>query len=266
MESLEFKYARLEFDGALARITLNDPGRLNAISEVMALGIQDCLAEIAKPRRKVRAVLVTGEGRAFCAGANLGEGAERVSTVSKSFNSVESIFHPMVRRWRAIDVPVVAAVNGGCVGIGLALALLCDHIVAAEDAYFLVPYAKLGSSVDSSLSWLLPHTIGLARARQMIMRSDRVPAGRALDWGMINEVVPASSLIESAEAVAQEFVNGPTVALSLMRHLIAGSGERTYDQHLEAEAQGVRQTAYTRDNAAGMKAYAARTAPLFTGE
>jgi 2-(1,2-epoxy-1,2-dihydrophenyl)acetyl-CoA isomerase len=267
MDSIDYENIRLEFDGPLATLVLADPDRLNALTPAMVEGVQSALTEIAKPRRGVRALMVTGEGRAFCAGANMarrkaeaGEGRP-----SSAGGAVETIFHPMIRRLRDVEVPVVAAVNGPCVGIGVAIALVADHVIAAERAYFLVPFRNLASATDSGLTWLLPRAIGPARTREMVMRAQRVPAATALAWGMINETAPAETFAATARERALEFAEGPTVALGLMRRLVQDSAVQGLDAHMEAEARAVRRTSRTQDNAAAIKAFGSKEKVPFVG-
>lgn len=267
LETLEYENIRLEFDGPLAVLTLADSERLNAISLPMVEGIQAAISEIAKPRRGVRALMLTGEGRAFCAGANMARrkaeaGDGKPSTAA---NAVEGIFHPMIRRLRDVEVPVIAAVNGPCVGVGFAMTLLADYVVASEAAYFLVPFRNLASSTDSGLTWLLPRAIGPARARQLIMRAERLPAAKALDWGLVNEVAPAEGFADAASAVARDFAEGPTVALGIMRRLFQDSPTNSLDAHLEAEARAVRKTSRTADNAAAIRAFGSKEKVVFGG-
>jgi 2-(1,2-epoxy-1,2-dihydrophenyl)acetyl-CoA isomerase len=267
LESLTYENLRLEFDGALATLVLADPDRLNALSLDMVEGVQAALREIAKPRRGVRCLMITGDGRAFCAGANMARRKTEASDgkPSTAGSSVESVFHPMIRKLRDVEIPVVAAVNGACVGIGVSIALLADYIIASEKAYFLVPFRNLASSPDSALTWLLPRTLGPARARQLVMRAERLPADKALDWGMVNEVVPVDGFAEAARRVAQDFADGPTVALGLMRRLILDGPSNSFDAHLEAEARAVLKTSRTQDNAAAVRAFGSKEPVKFSG-
>lgn len=267
METLNFENLRLEFDGALATLVLADPDRLNALSPDMVEGIQAALREISKPRRGVRCLMITGEGRGFCAGANLARRRSEASEgkPSTAGSAVESVFHPMIRKLRDVEIPVVAAVNGACVGIGVAIALLSDYVIASDKAYFLVPFRNLASSTDSGLTWLLPRAIGPARARQLVMRAERLPAETALAWGMINEVAPVDGFAEAARKVAQDFADGPTVALGLMRRLVQDSAVNSLDAHMEAEARAVQKTSRTQDNATAIKAFGSKDPVKFVG-
>ena len=267
METLTFENVRLEFDGALATLVLADPDRLNALSLGMIDGIQGSLREVAKPRRGVRCLMIVGEGRGFCAGANLARRKTEASEgqPSTAGNAVEGVFHPMIRKLRDVEIPVVAAVNGPCIGIGVSIALLADYVIASDRAYFLVPFRNLASSTDSGLTWLLPRAIGPARARQLVMRAERLPAQAALDWGMINEVASAEGFADAARNAAQAFADGPTVALGQMRRLIQDSAANSFDAHMEAEARAVRVTSRTQDNATAIKAFGSKEPVKFVG-
>lgn len=271
VETIQYENVRLEIEGPLATLVLDDPERLNALKPVMVEAIYAALIEIAKPRRRIRCLMITGEGRGFCAGANLASGAGAKDAVRARAEppviaSVAGTYHPLVRRIRDLEIPVVTAVNGPCVGFGVALALLADYLIASDKAFFLVPFATLGSCTDSGITWLLPRAVGTARARGMIMRAERLPADRALDWGMVNEVVPQDEFRDAARKVALEFANGPTVALGVMRRLFQDGPERTLDAQLEAEVRGVARTSRSKDNLAGIMNFGKKGRAAFTGE
>jgi 2-(1,2-epoxy-1,2-dihydrophenyl)acetyl-CoA isomerase len=271
-ETIEYSQVRLEVEGGLATIVLANPERLNALSGDMVLSIINALQEIAKPRRAIRCLMLTGEGRGFCSGANLSGARQRTDQSGGSgsknlaaLGGVETIFHPLVRHLRDVRVPIVAAVNGPCVGLGVALALSADHIIASDEAYFLVPFRNLASCVDSGLSWALPRAIGIMRARQMILRAIRVDAATALSWGLVAETATAAEFRAAARRVADEFATGPTVALSVMRRLIVDSDRMSLDEQLEAELRGVAVTSRTKDNVAAISVFGTKTKPEFTG-
>ncbi|MDB5583883.1 MAG: enoyl-CoA hydratase/isomerase family protein [Bradyrhizobium sp.] len=268
-EIIAYDRARLEIDGPLATFWFDDPDKLNALSAGMVEALYAAIIEIAKPRRRIRCLMITGEGRAFSAGANLSSGAaraERTRAEPPVIQSVAGVFHPLLRRIRDLEIPLVVAVNGPCVGFGFAITLLADYVIASDKAFFLVPFATLASCTDSGITWLLPRAIGTARARAMIMRAERLPADRALDWGMINRVVPQDDLRAESRKIADEFASGPTVALGIMRQLFQHGPELTLDQHLELENRGVARTARTRDNTIAIMNFGRKEKPAFAGE
>lgn len=267
-ETISYSNARLEIEGPLATFWLDNPDKLNALDPGMVEALYSALIEVAKPRRRIRCLTITGEGRAFCAGANIAGGGSRERTRAEPpvIQSVAGNFHPLVRRLRDLEIPLVAAVNGPCVGFGVAIALLADYVIASDTAFFLVPFANLASGTDSGITWLLPRAIGTPRARAMIMRSQRLPADRALEYGAINEVVPTAEFRTAARAVADDFANGPTVALGVMRELFQAGPELTLDQHLEMEVRGVAKTSRTKDNTLAINNFGKKDRPAFTGE
>jgi 2-(1,2-epoxy-1,2-dihydrophenyl)acetyl-CoA isomerase len=269
VETIDYPFVRLAFDGALATITLNDPERLNAMGDEMAEALAAALAEIVKPRRRCRAVLLTGEGRAFCAGYNLMANRKAMaagrSTITP-LGGAETLYHPMLRRLHGLPIPLIAGVNGLAIGIGLGVALAADHIVMAEDAWLQTPFATLASAPDSGLSWLLPRMIGVARAKRMLMRAERIDAATARDWGLVDETAPTNQLRDRALAVAREFADGATLALGEIKTLIADGLRQDLHSAFEAEARAVGRTARTKDNLAAVRVFASKQKPVFSGE
>lgn len=269
-ETIELPFVTLVFEGPLATLTLDDPDRLNAMGPDMAGAIITAINEVAKPRRRCRALLITGRGRAFCAGVNLmgnrqavAEGTARLPAVSP----LEGLFHPMLRRLHRLPIPVIAGVNGLAVGIGLGLVMAADYVVAADAAWFQAPFRNLASAPDSGLTCLLRDTIGPLRAKRMLMRAERVPAQDALAWGMVSEVVPAADLAARAREVAGEFAGGPTIALAEIKQLLDCNRRTALQAAFEAEAAAVAVTSRTKDNVAAIRVFGKKDAkPVFTGE
>ncbi|MBB4615413.1 enoyl-CoA hydratase-related protein [Novosphingobium taihuense] len=269
IERIDYSGVRLEFDGPLAIITLNDPEKLNAMGEDMANALVVALTEIAKPRRRCRAVLLTGEGRAFCAGANLMGSRKALSEGGKklaNIGAVETLYHPLLRRIHALQIPLIVGVNGLAIGIGLGMTLAADYVVAAEGAWFQAPFKNLASASDSALAWLLPRIIGPIRTKRILMRAERIDAATALDWGILSEVVPTAELAGRARAVATEFANDATIALGEIKKLINDSPRCDIHSAFEAEAAAVARTSRTKDNVAAIKVFGTKAKPAFTGE
>lgn len=268
-EVIEYPFVRLEFDGPLAIMTLNDPERLNAMGMEMGESIATALNEIAKPRRKCRALLITGEGRAFCAGVNLMGSRKALDDGTSKLpvlGGVETFFHPLLRRLHAVTIPVIAAPNGLAVGIGLGMCLAADYVVASDKAWFQAPFKNLASATDSGLGWLLSRNIGILRTKRMLMRAERVDAVTALDWGMVCEVAPADGFAVRAREVAMDIANDATIALSEIKQIVNLAQRIDLHSALESEAQAVARTSRTKDNVAAIRVFGSKEKPTFTGE
>jgi 2-(1,2-epoxy-1,2-dihydrophenyl)acetyl-CoA isomerase len=269
IETIEYKSLRLAFEGPLAVMTLNDPERLNAMGVEMGEAIATALTEIAKPRRRCRALLITGEGRAFCSGVNLMGNRKAIAdgtNVIPAMPIVETLFHPLLRRLHAIKIPVIAAPNGLAIGIGFGMCLAADYVIASDKAWFQAPFKNLASATDSGLGWLLSRNIGIMRTKRILMRAERIEAKTALDWGLISEVVAAEALDARARDVAMEFANDATIALSEIKQIIGSAQQSDFHTALESEAQAVARTSRTKDNVAAIRVFGSKERPTFTGE
>lgn len=269
VETIDYPFVRLEFDGPLAILTLNDPERLNAMGQDMGESIANVLNEIAKPRRKCRALLITGEGRAFCSGVNLmgnrkalAEGTNKLPVMG----GAETFFHPLLRRLHAVAIPVIAAPNGLAVGIGLGMCLAADYVIASDKAWFQAPFKNLASASDSGLGWLLSRNIGILRTKRIMMRAERIDAATALDWGMVSEVAPAEGFAARAREVALEIANDATIALSEIKQIVGQAQRIDLHSAFETEAQAVSRTSRTKDNVAAIRVFGSKEKPVFTGE
>ena len=268
-EIIAYETVTLEFDGPLGVLTLNQPKTLNAVSEQMALDIAEALSEVVKPRRKCRALLLTGEGRAFSAGVNLMAKRQQVidgTRKMEALSGTETTYHPVLRRLHGLNIPVIAGTNGLAIGIGLGLVLTADYIVAAESAWFQTPFRNLASAPDSGLSWLLPQTIGLIRAKRMLLNAEKIDAATALDWGLVSEVIPDEDFADRVREIAMTFATGATVALREIKSLIRDGLRGDLHAAFEAESHAVERAARSKDNVAAVKLFATKTIPAFDGE
>jgi 2-(1,2-epoxy-1,2-dihydrophenyl)acetyl-CoA isomerase len=253
-------------DGPAARILLNRPDALNAWNEQFGRDLLDAVETVAGDD-SIRAVLITGAGRGFSSGADLKEqrGSDDGGLPDLGAR-LEEIYHPIITGLREMPKPVVAAVNGPAVGIGCSLALAADLIVAAESAYFLLAFVNIGLIPDGGSTAFLPARVGYARAAEMAMLGERVPAQQALDWGLINRIVPDNDLDEAADVLLQLLAHGPTTSYTgakrlLNRRMYAGLAEQ-----LEAEAEAQRGQGQTKDFIEGVLAFVEKRPPNFLGE
>jgi len=257
--ALETIVARAE--GRVGWLTLNRPEALNAWT--VKLG-EEALAALAafEAEPEVRAVVITGTGRAFSAGADLKQGADGLLDVGRVLREV---YNPLILRIRTMPKPVVAAVNGAAVGVGCSLALACDMAIASTDAYFLLAFVNVGLGLDGGASILLPALLGHARAFELAYLGERLPASRALEWGLVNEVVAPDQLLRRAGELAARLAAGPPGSLAAIKRAInAAVYERLADQ-LELEARLQQERVASRDFAEGLSAFAQKRPPRFTG-
>jgi 2-(1,2-epoxy-1,2-dihydrophenyl)acetyl-CoA isomerase len=248
--------------GDVLVITLNRPDRLNAAPPAMFEEITAALGALDG----ARAVLVAGAGRAFCSGADVGGGALHAEDPgAATFAALTGSYNPALLALANLPVPVVSAVRGPAAGIGCSLALAADFCVAASSAYFLQAFVNIGLVPDGGASWLLPRLIGRARALEMMMLGERVPATRAHDWGMVHAVVADDGLDAHAFALAERLAAGPTVALGLIRRQLGRALETDYAAAMAAEAHNQRQARGTVDAREGGTAFLQKRKPAFTG-
>jgi 2-(1,2-epoxy-1,2-dihydrophenyl)acetyl-CoA isomerase len=251
--------------GAVAKLELNRPDQLNAWDKALGLELLDAVRTLAVDR-EVRAVLITGAGRAFSSGADLKDGPDPTPAGYPDVYSVlTGRYHPIITGIRNMPKPVVAAVNGAAAGIGLSLALACDLVIAAESAYFLLAFVNIGLVPDGGSSLLVPSRIGFARAAELAMLGERLPAPKALEWGLINQVWPAAELAAKADELISRLAYGPTRSYAGTKRQLNKWLYEHIDGQLEFEAQIQQQMAESGDFAEGVAAFAEKRKARFTG-
>ena len=251
--------------GGAVKLELNRPERMNALNQQLRIDLLAAVEQIGGDD-EVRAVLLTGAGRAFSSGADLKD--ERNLTPDGHpdvYSVLTEHYHPIITGLREMPKPVIAAVNGAAAGVGLSLALACDLVLAAESAYFLLAFVNIGLVPDGGSSLLVPSRVGFTRAAEMALLGERIGAATALDWGLINQVWPDAELAGRAEALCARLAAGPTGSYAgTKRQLNRWLYEQMAGQ-LEFEAQIQQERAGSSDFAEGVAAFAQKRTPRFTG-
>src|SRR5579875_1589106 len=251
--------------GAAAKLELNRPDRMNAWSDQLSADLLAAIRE-AGGDPGVRAVAVTGAGRAFSSGADLKEALSRAQDgTADVYRTLTERYHPLITGIRRMPKPVVAAVNGPAAGIGVSLALACDLGVAAESAYFSLAFVNIGLVPDGGSSLFVPSRVGFARAAELAMLGERLGARRALDWGLINRVWPDEEFAARSGELLDRLANGPTRSYGGTKRELNRWLYQQMDAQLEFEAQIQREMAGSGDFAEGLAAFAAKRPPRFTG-
>jgi 2-(1,2-epoxy-1,2-dihydrophenyl)acetyl-CoA isomerase len=263
---IEFSRIKFEIEDRVATLTLNHPEVLNATSLEMLHDIGAALESIESKEQDVRCLVLTGAGRAFCAGANLqgrgGDGgAKKIAGVE-----LETVYHPLLRRLRALPCPIVSAVNGVAAGVGMSFALMGDLIVAARSATFLQAFRRIGLVPDGGSTWLLPRRIGMARALELSLLGEKLPAETALAWGLINRICDDAALMTEARALAANLAAGPTLALAMTRRLYAESMDNSFEDQLNLECRSQIVAGRSDDFKEGVAAFLAKRPAKFVGK
>jgi 2-(1,2-epoxy-1,2-dihydrophenyl)acetyl-CoA isomerase len=265
VRKMDFERVKLDIEGPVAVLKFNHPEVMNAVSMEMLGGLKEALDTIEDPDTKARCLVLTGEGRAFCAGANLqGRNAPKTNRRDPG-SALETGYHPILRRLRNLPMPLVTAVNGAAAGVGMSFALMGDMILAARSAYFLQAFRRIGLVPDGGSTWVLPRLVGRARAMELSLMGERLPAETALEWGLINRVYDDAALKDEAMKLARELANGPTVALGLIRRLYWQSPENSYEQQLDLERQSQKIAGNSEDAREGATAFLEKRPAQFKG-
>ncbi|MEO9527813.1 2-(1,2-epoxy-1,2-dihydrophenyl)acetyl-CoA isomerase PaaG [Roseibium sp.] len=251
-------------DGYLL-VTLNRPDRLNAFNEDMHHALRGHLTD-AEETADIRAVLLTGAGRAFCAGQDLSDRDMRAGGPAPDLGvTLDTLYNPLVRQIRSMNKPVVCAVNGVAAGAGANIALCCDIVLAAQSARFIQAFSKIGLVPDSGGTWLLPRLIGEARAKALAMTGAPLDAETAASWGLIWKCVPDSELMMEAGNLAGQLAVGATRGLALTKQLIQQAAGQPLDQHLDSERDAQRQAGRTADYKEGVTSFLEKRPARFSG-
>ncbi len=266
-------YQTILFDitDGIARLTLNRPDRLNSFNTTMHAEVREALASLAGESQsqaaKARVLVLSGAGRGFCAGQDLGDRAVAPGGAATDLGeSIEKYYKPLVMTLRNLPLPVIAAVNGVAAGAGANIALACDIVVAARSAVFVQAFAKLGLVPDSGGTWVLPRLLGNARAMGLAFFGDKLSAERAQEWGLIWRCVEDAEFADVVGAMARQLAAAATQGLARTKKAIQESWSRSLEEQLDIERDYQRELGYTADYAEGVAAFTQKRAPQFTGQ
>jgi 2-(1,2-epoxy-1,2-dihydrophenyl)acetyl-CoA isomerase len=255
-----------DLSDGVATVTLNRPGAMNALNTELKVALRDTLAAAAEDDA-VRAVLLTGSGRAFCVGQDLAEHAQNLEgDLDAVWSTVPEHYTPIATALATMPKPVVAAVNGVAAGAGAAFAFACDFRVVADTASFTMAFSAVGLSADSGSSWTLPRIVGMAKAKELLLLStSKVTADEALELGLATEVVPADEVAGRTRQLAVRLAAGPTVAYGAIRRSLAYSSGHDIDASLDFERQMMELTGSTEDHRNAVASFLAKDRPTFEG-
>ncbi len=264
---MSFTTIRYEVDAGIARLTLNRPDKLNSFTGEMHAELRTALDRV-QDDPTVRVLVMTGAGRAFCAGQDLADPA--MQTVNGRLPDIGEIvernYKPLIMRLQALRVPTLAAVNGIAAGAGASLALACDLVLATRSASFLQAFSKIGLIPDTGGTWFLPQRVGMARAMGLALLADKLPAAQAADWGLIWRCVDDADFASEIDALARQLTAAPTKALVRTRQAMHAAPGHTLEQQLSFEGGFMRELGWSRDYAEGVQAFMEKRPPQFTGE
>lgn len=260
------QFIQLEIEANVAKITLNNPDKLNSFNRQMGKELQDILDDCAA-NKEVRALLLTGAGRAFCAGQDLAEVIPAEGEATKDLGeTVAYTYNPIIQKIREIEKPVIGAVNGVAAGAGANIAMACDITFAGQAASFIQSFRNIGLIPDSGGTYFLPRIVGTQRATAMMFLGEKIKADKAAEWGMIYKVCEDATLLEEALAVAKELAQLPTKGFGLTKRGINKGFSNDMQAQLKLEEELQREAGYTYDYTEGVKAFLEKRKPEFKGE
>jgi 2-(1,2-epoxy-1,2-dihydrophenyl)acetyl-CoA isomerase len=260
-DGVDFKWIAVERDGQVGIIRLNDPARRNAVTIAMIEEIGSALDLLALD---TRAIILTGTGQSFCSGANLAGGLDFPGSATDFGLVLEKFINPLMTRLRDLPMPWISAVSGAAAGVGCAIALAADMIVASEDAYFLPAFSRIGLVPDGGCTHLLARAVGRPRAMEMMLLGERIPAVQALDWGLINRVVTNDSLRAAALELAQRLAAGPA-SLAQTRRMVWQAIDCNWSEALASERREQLIAGQSRDATEGIAAFLEKRPAVYEG-
>ncbi len=263
---MAFNTIKFDISDGVARLTLSRPDRLNSFTVEMHEEVRAALNAI-EANDSVRTLLLTGEGRGFCAGQDLSDRAVAPGGAAVDLGeSVEKRYNPLIRQLTGLPFPVICAVNGVAAGAGASVAFACDIVLAAKSSKFIMSFANIGLVPDSGSSWTLPRLAGQARALGMALTGEPISAEKAADWGLIWKCVEDDALAAEVESLAAKFASAPTRGLAETKKLIRTAFTRTLDDQLELERDKMRELGFSDDYKEGVDAFMNKRKPDFKGK
>jgi len=255
-------------DNHLALLTLNNQKVLNAMSLGMVNELKHAFGQVEYPGNNVRCLLITGAGRGFCSGANLkpSEIPKTMEDARSAERGLDTTYNPLFLKLKSFKIPIITAVNGPAAGIGMTLALMGDLVLAGKSAYFLQAFRNVGLIPDGGATWLLPRIIGLARAMELSLLAERLPAEKALEWGLINQVHEDEELLPMALKLGEKLASGPTVSLGLMRQAYWLSADNSHAEQLHLETNFQQIAGSSQDAMEGRIAFLEKRDAKFQGK
>jgi 2-(1,2-epoxy-1,2-dihydrophenyl)acetyl-CoA isomerase len=260
--AMAYETIAFKLEAGIARLTLNRPDRLNSFTVQMHEEVADALARLGD----ARTLILTGAGRGFCAGQDLGDRAVAPGETVDLGESVEQRYNPLIRTLVSLPMPVIARVNGVAAGAGANIALACDIVIAAKSAKFIQSFAAIGLIPDSGGTWVLPRLVGQARALGLALTGEPLMAEKAAEWGLIWKAVDDDVLDAEVDALAARFAAGATRGLAKIKQMIRTSWSQSLDEELDRQRDAMRELGYSDDYREGVAAFMAKRKPSFTGK
>ncbi len=262
---MPYENITLERRDGVATLTLNRPNTANSIDLPLARELMDA-AIVCDDDPETRAVILTGAGKMFCAGGDLRSFADAGLGVGSKLKELTAHLHAAISRLTRMNAPVIAAVNGMAAGAGFSLAIAADLTIASETAGFVMAYTQAGLVPDGSSTFFLPRRIGDRRTRELMLTNRRLSAAEALEWGLVNQVVPAEELLPTAQKLAATLAAGPTRSYGAVKALLNETFEHGLESQMELEARAIAAASITPDGQEGIRAFLEKRKPVFTGK
>ncbi|MCY1347830.1 1,2-epoxyphenylacetyl-CoA isomerase [compost metagenome] len=262
---MTFEHILFSIEDGVALLSLNRPEQLNSFNAQMHGEVREALRQV-RQNPDVRVLLLTGEGRGFCAGQDLGDRNVAPGAAMPDLGeSIEKFYNPLIRTLRDLPLPVICAVNGVAAGAGANIPLACDLVLAARSASFIQAFCKIGLIPDSGGTWTLPRLVGMARAKALMLLGDRLPAEQAQQWGLIHRVVEDAELRDEALKLARHLATQPTYGLALIKRALNASLGNDFDAQLDVERDLQRLAGRSEDYREGVGAFMEKRTPQFKG-